>query len=173
MRLALLLSLVVAGFVVFASVAPAQQAPRPDAISQLLDEVHLLRVALERQSSTGARVQLLSSRVALQDERVYRASQQLDALHRELLDVDRMEQEARSRAKGIEEAIETISDPERRQDLEGAQRQFKLELASHSNRQQALRAREQELLAALGFEQAKLDEINRRLDDLERLLEPR
>jgi hypothetical protein len=52
-----------------------------------------------------------------------------------------------------------------------ALKMFKAEQASQGTLLESLRIREQELMNALGFEQSRLDEITRRLDDLEQRLQ--
>ncbi|MBK5254582.1 MAG: hypothetical protein JJE39_00970 [Vicinamibacteria bacterium] len=60
----------------------AQERPRDiwtdEAIRELIREVRLLRTAVERQASAAARVQLLVSRMTLQDQRVSRARALVD-----------------------------------------------------------------------------------------------
>ena len=45
-------------------------APGPATLDTLLQEVRLLRKAIEKQSVTAARTQLLMGRIALQDQRL-------------------------------------------------------------------------------------------------------
>ncbi len=139
-------------------------------LQRLLREVHELRLAIERQSSVGARVQLLSSRVALQDERVFKLLQQLENVRREMMGIETQAKQAGEREASLDDAISSESDPKQRQELELARKQFKAERALQNNMLEALRARESDLANAAATEQAKLDEVTRRLDDLDRAL---
>lgn len=153
------------------SFAPAQQPPRREAIDQLLAEVHQLRLVLERQATVGARVQLLGSRLALQDDRVYKLSTQLEATRRELASLERQIKDVGMREQQFEEMLELSTETRQRQELEMARKMMKSELAAAVAQQETLRVREQELANSAALEQAKLDEVTRRLDDLDRLLE--
>jgi hypothetical protein len=167
MRLATSVTLVLTALFATASIAPAQQRAGSDTIERLLDEVHALRLALERQSTTGAAVQLATGRLALQDQRVYRLSEQLENARRELMSIDRQTKEFAAREKEMDDMLSVESDPQRRMQVEMALKMFKAEQASQASLQESLRVREQDLMNALAFEQAKLDDITRKLDDLE------
>lgn len=141
-----------------------------DPLQRLLREVHELRLAIERQSSVGARVQLLSSRVALQDERVFKLLQQLENVRREIMGLETQAKQAAERDARLDDEIASEMDTKQRQELELAKKQFKAERALQSSMLEALRVRESELANAAATEQAKLDEVTRRLDDLDRAL---
>jgi predicted nucleic acid-binding Zn-ribbon protein len=154
-----------------ASIGVAQERSQPDGtLQRLLGEVHQLRVAIERQASIGARVQLLSSRVALQDDRVYKLLQQLENVRREIMGLETQVKQTGERDAHLEEALASETDPKRREELEDAKKQFKAERALQTDMLGALRTRESDLANAAATEQAKLDEVTRRLDDLERSL---
>lgn len=158
-------------------VAGDQAPPSPsraDGIqAQLLQEVRALRLAIERQASVGARVQLLSGRATLQDERVFKITQQLDMVRNEMSGIERQLKEWSMREKQVEEAAELETDARQRQEMELARKMFKSEFASQQSRLETLRVREQELFNTLSLEQAKLEDVTRRLDDLERELSAR
>lgn len=154
---------------------PAQASPpRGDAVqTQLLQEVRALRLAIERQASVGARVQLLSGRATLQDERVFKIGQQLDMVRNEMSHLERQVKEWSMREKQLEEAAELEMDQRQRKELELSQKMMRTEFVSQQARLESLRVREQELFNALSLEQAKLEDVTRRLDDLERELSMR
>jgi hypothetical protein len=78
----LALGLVVVGL--SPAVVYAQATPSPGGtVNVLVQEIRLLRQALEKQSATAARAQLLIGRLTLQDQRTARARQLRD-LEREL-----------------------------------------------------------------------------------------
>lgn len=158
-----------------ASVAIAQQPgeSRPDPLQRLLAEVHELRLAIERQATVGARVQLLSSRVALQDERVYKLLQQLENIRREIMGLETQVKQSADRDAHIDDALASETDPKQHQELEAMKKQLKAERALQSNMLEALRTHESELTSAAATEQAKLDEVTRQLDELDRTLSSR
>ena len=145
--------------------------PQSDAtLQRLLAEVHELRLAIERQSSVGARVQLLSSRVALQDERVFKLLQQLENVRREIMGIETQLKQGSTRDAQLDDAIAAEIDVKQRQELESARKMMKAERALQTSMLDALRTRESELANAAATEQAKLDEVTRRLDELDRAL---
>lgn len=171
MRFATSVTFILTALLASAAMAPAQQQAGSGTIERLLDEVQKLRLALERQASTGAAVQLITGRLALQDQRVYRLTQQLENVRREMIAIDRQTREFATREKEMDDMLAVESDPRRRRDVEMALKMFKTEQASQGTLLESLRIREQELMNALGFEQSRLDEITRRLDDLEQRLQ--
>lgn len=171
MRFATSITFILTALLASAAMAAAQQQPGSGTIERLLDEVQKLRLALERQASTGAAVQLITGRLALQDQRVYRLTQQLENVRREMIAIDRQTREFATREKEMDDMLAVESDPQRRRDVEMALKMFKAEQASQGTLLESLRIREQELMNALGFEQSRLDEITRRLDDLEQRLQ--
>lgn len=56
------------------------QTRTPDAATQLVDEVHGLRVATERLASTGLKVQLTLGRVQLEEQRIAALQRRLDSV---------------------------------------------------------------------------------------------
>src|SRR5438105_13131105 len=64
-------------------------ASGPATLDTLLQEVRLLRKAIEKQGVTAARTQLLMGRIALQDQRVARARDALERLDTELAGAER------------------------------------------------------------------------------------
>ena len=82
-----------------------------DTLSRLLAEVHALRVAMERSASTGPQVQLLTARLTVHNERVTRATKELDAVHVELANVQRDAASFAADAAAIEEALGREADP--------------------------------------------------------------
>jgi hypothetical protein len=151
----------------------AREEPSRDPIPALLTEVRQLRLAMERSATMTPRIQLLTSRMSLQDERVSRMSRQAEGLRDE---VDRLAVQGRElamRAKQLEEALAAETDPQRRSELEEVQRSVKAETELQAERRQLTRAREAEAASALATEQARWTELSERLDELESLLEPR
>jgi hypothetical protein len=145
----------------------AREEPSRDPIPALLTEVRQLRIAMERSATMTPRIQLLTSRMSLQDERVSRMSRQAEGL------LAVQGRELAMRAKQLEEALAAETDPQRRSELEEVQRSVKAETELQAERRQLTRAREAEAASALATEQARWTELSERLDELESLLEPR
>jgi chromosome segregation ATPase len=153
-----------------AAPAAAQTANADNATLQaLLDEVRQLRMTLEKTVTVGPRMQLLLQRTQLQDARVARISQQLDEVRKQIAAEAAQQTDANEQVAKIERDIAVETDAGRRAQLEQADAHFKM-LAGHGPDQQ-LRARESELANTLQGEQATLNDLNGKLDALERQLE--
>jgi len=153
------------------SVQP-QQA-KADPLVELLAEVRELRVAMERLASAAPRMQLLTSRLTIQEERVNRTARDLESLRSQIDSTRTMAQALRAQAKRIDEGLSDATDPRERGDLERRKQEMNAELEALGAREQALRGREADALGALGLEQARWEELSGRLDDLERVLDGR
>jgi len=157
--------------VVTASVFPlwAQgTAGNSDTLSRLLAEVHALRVAMERSASTGPQVQLLTARLTVQNERLTRATKELDAVHVELANVQRDAASFAADAAAIEEALSREADPTKVQVLKQQARGTKMHFEDSTAKEAQLHAREMDFANALAAEQIQWAELNRRFDELER-----
>jgi hypothetical protein len=146
----------------------AQQSDDP--LPALLNEVRLLRLAMERSATVSPRIQLLTSRMALQDERVYRFARQAESVRDELDRVTFQNREFATRAKQMEELLALEADPAKRREIEEAQRFMKSEAELQNSREQLLRARESEAATLLATEQTRWMELSQALDELERML---
>jgi chromosome segregation ATPase len=148
-----------------------QGAPeQPDALSALLAEVHELRLVLQRQGADSARIQLLVSRLTIQETRVSRLARDLTEARDQLARLDSEQREAAEHLKRMESAAAQISDVRERTDIEEQSAMIRRQLVESRGREQQLRAREAELDASYGAEQARWVEISNRLDELERAL---
>jgi len=140
----------------------------PDTLSALLAEVHALRVAMERATSTTPQIQLLAARLTVQNDRVSRATRDADAVHDEL---DKLLAEASgvtARVAQLEEAVSKETEPEKVKQLKAEQLNLKSALDGYPAQEARLRARDSELANLVAVEQAQWVELNRRLDALER-----
>jgi hypothetical protein len=144
------------------------QSQSGDPLAALLNEVHQLRLTMERAATTAPEVQLLGARLRVQNERVSTASRDVAAI-REGIDA-RSSQQASVKAEEakLQDALAIEVDPTRRREFVQQQARLK-ELAEHlSAEEQRLRAREAELSSYWAGEQTQWMELNRRLDELER-----
>jgi chromosome segregation ATPase len=157
--------------VLVGGVAAAQTAGLSDSATMqaLLTEVRQLRMALERSALVAPRVQITLQRMAVQEQKVARMSQQLDDVRKQI------EAEARNRTHinqeltQIEQQISRETDAERRKQLEHRISAMKAEGEDQSGVQQ-LRAREAEIVSSLQSERGTLNELNDRLNAIDRLL---
>lgn len=145
------------------------------AIQALLVEVKQLRLALERSAVVAPKIQVTLQRLQLQQEQVSRLSRQLEELRDRLaqaaLDSGRLAAETKQAEARLTQEV----DPARRKIIEDqirvANNRLEMEREQQSVHEASQRARESELSGRLHSEQAKLDELNDRLNALERMLE--
>jgi septal ring factor EnvC (AmiA/AmiB activator) len=156
-----------------ALVAAASPQSTPDPVPALLAEVRQLRIAIERSATVNPRIQLFTSRMALQDERVFRVARQVESLRDELDRLTTQGRESAARNKQFEEMLAGETDPQKRLELQETQRFTKIETELRAAREQLLRTREAEAANALAAEQARWMELSQKLDELERMLDNR
>jgi DNA repair exonuclease SbcCD ATPase subunit len=146
---------------------PASDVPT---LQTLLVEVHQLRIALERSTQIAPRIQIAVERLKMQQEQVGHVAKDVDDARREL-DHFRTEQgRIQQRVQSIENAVTETADPEKRRDLNDALGSSKQELDQAEKSAQQAQVREGELTSQLQSEQAKLTELNDRLNQIERAL---
>ncbi|MGC9947487.1 MAG: hypothetical protein ABSF64_14070 [Bryobacteraceae bacterium] len=153
-----------------ATTAPAQTASPDSATMQaLLSEVRQLRRTVEKNMSLGPRMQVILQRAQYQEQKVLRAQQQLDDVRKQVSDQTARQNAANDRLAKIEQDISNESDAARRAQLEDIRAGLKMVVGNGPDQQ--LRARESELSNSLDTEQAALNELNEKLDALERQIE--
>jgi len=146
------------------------------AIQALLDEVRQLRLAVERSAVLAPKIQMTLQRMQLQQDSVSRASRQLEDLREQLAKSAAEEADVAFHIKDVEARAAQEQDSARRKAMEDEVKLTKSRLEEKTDQQKMndaqQRARESELAGRLQTEQAKLNELNDRLDTLERMLEP-
>jgi chromosome segregation ATPase len=159
-------------FVSLCLAARAQTPPPsdPSPIQALLSEVHQLRLAIERSNTLGPRIQLVVERVKMQQQVVSRLSDQLEGVRRDLEKVQSDQTVAAEHNKMVESEVSQATDPVRRNNLDRELNAFKLEMEQMQKSMEALRGREADLSGRLRSEQATLDGLNDRLNQIERTL---
>jgi hypothetical protein len=166
------LALVLVAACVFPILAQST-APGADTLSRLLVEVHALRVAMERSAAAGPQVQLLSSRLSVQNERVTRAMHDADTVRAELEKLQRevanLTQAATELGESLARDMEPAARAEMRQRSQAIKQQLEVSIAAEG----PLRVRDADFANALAVEQAQWAELNRRFDELERQLAAR
>ena len=151
------------------SAAPAvAQNTNSDAATMqaLLTEVRLLRRTLEKSIMLGPKMQLLLQRAQMQDQKVARISQQLEDVRKQIATEAAQQTKVGESIAQIEQEISSEADTERRKQMEDMRAGLKKMAANGPDQQ--LQTRESALTNTLQTEQAVLNEINEKLDALER-----
>jgi predicted nucleic acid-binding Zn-ribbon protein len=151
------------------------QAQSDPTLQALLTEVRQLRQALERSAVVAPKIQVTLQRVQLQQDQVARVSRQLEDLRNQTARSTAEETALSTELKATETRLAAESDAPRRQQLEDEMRRLKSVLEQVGERRKMQEAgqtaRESELEGRLRSEQSKLDELNDRLNALERALD--
>jgi chromosome segregation ATPase len=146
-------------------------ADEASALRELLNEVHLLRIALQSTTVGGKRIQLAAERVRLQQERVDKAARDLEETRNQFADLKANQLRVGETLKELERQIRQEAFPARRAELEKQYRLSKIELDPLAERETRLKDREGQQMAFLAAEQNKLHELNEKLNEFEREFE--
>jgi chromosome segregation ATPase len=138
------------------------------ALNSLLIEVRTLRIVLQNANTGAKRIQLAAERIRLQQERVDKVNRELEETRNQLAENKANQMRLDEMLKELERQIRQEGFPARRSELEKQYRVAKIEAEPLTVREGRLKDRESQLLAQLQYEQAKLNELNGRLDELER-----
>ena len=156
----------IAGVVSAQETRTSGEGPTQDA---LLAEVRGLRAEIHQLMSANIRTQLLVGRLQLQEQRVFTVARQLADAQNALTSVQSRITGERERVRQLEDAASRVTGQGRM-----AAQQAILEAGTHieqqQQREQGLRARENELLKAVDDAQTLWTDFNDRLDALERLV---
>jgi len=139
----------------------------------VVGEIRLLRQAIERQSTTAARAQLLIGRLSLQDQRTARARSTVEALEGELSNAERERDQLQSAAREMQHSLEQATEPERRTELETQSRVMREQYARAQQRLGQIEDRLAHARETLDAETGRYDELDRLLADLDRQLQGR
>ena len=155
--------------------APAAQQTAPasnDIMNALLHEVRGLRIAMEQSAAVAPRVQLTLARLNIEEQRIAQLAAQFDRARQEVsihtLTVRRLSGELEE----AEKSLQATTDDQRRRASEVGINDLKRQLKSHTASEDAARTRENDAAQALTIEQNRWNDLNARLDELERLLVP-
>jgi len=147
------------------------QGSNPDVLTALLAEVRGLRAAMEQMASAGPRVQLAMGRLQLQEQRVTAALRKLDDLRDRRDDAEREVAQLRVQIAQTQDAIEHVAaDAPERPSLENQIRALKDAMTLRASDVQRFAADETDAAAALASEQGRWNDINQRLEELDRAL---
>jgi chromosome segregation ATPase len=154
---------------VVAPMAVAQTAQSSPTLEALLAEVRQLRLAIERSAILGPKIQLAVQRLSLQDQKIARISSELDNTRREIADRTEGQQRIAQQIANLEQRLAGETDPARRKELEIEREHMKSVPSQPMDPR--LTAREAELANSLQREQSVVQEINGKLEALERFLD--
>jgi hypothetical protein len=136
----------------------------------LLDEVHQLRLALQRANLTSTRAQLAFERMRLQRARLDTLLREVESVRSQLLSLREALAQTTDRIKETVEQIVQTPEAALRARLERQLTLSKQVLHSQTRREEQFRERETQLAAQVQIEQAKLGELEEQLGNLEREL---
>jgi len=164
--------IVLTGVVVVGAVALSGQAQRqPATLDDVVNEVRALRADLQRTSGVGARMQLLTARVTLQEQRLAVLSNQRQVVVTKLIEETRQRAEADARIAAFTSNVDKNLPPELPRDqFEFMLNEFRRASATHREAEQQLRSQETQLSTEISNEQNRWSDFNGRLDELERSL---
>lgn len=153
--------------------ASSDQSPAQDSPA-LLNEVRLLRQAIEQLAGNGTRVQIAFGRLQLQEQRTATAARRLDDIRANLTRLTYQATETAERLKDFE-GLGTTGNrtPEEEADLREMQKMMTRELRRVEAERARLTAEEAEAASVLATEQGRWSDLNRQLEELERSLAPR
>jgi uncharacterized protein YdcH (DUF465 family) len=167
----------VAAFLLFclaSDFAQAQNPKQPDdnqIIQSLLNEVRLLRKTLQRTGLNTYRSHIIIAMMQTHNEHVVRLTRQHEELRNEIDKIETTIPRFIEQGKVIEEQIEREIDVNKRARLEFEYKDKKRDIEQYKMQLERRREREQQLATQLRAEQAKLTELESRLDMLEREIE--
>jgi len=158
-----------------AAVPLLAQSHGSDTLAALLTEVRLLRLAMER-SATIPQIQLLGTRLTVQNDRLQRAISSHETAQTVLQQLLNAIGENRIQLQNADEEARSIVGPTggersgREREIVARQSALKEQLAILTAQEPQLRGRESELAAAVAAEQNQWLRLNRRLDEVEQSL---
>lgn len=167
-----LISLTLASVILQATPCQAQSAGgEKDA---LLQEVRLLRQAIETLVGTNARVQIVFGRLQLQEQRAATTARRLDDLRGALAKVVGQIAQMTESLQRYEELDLAALEPRLREQIPGSIRSVKSELQLLETERARLATQEADAANQLALDQNTWNDLNRSLDELERsLTQPR
>jgi hypothetical protein len=160
------------GFLLVASTALGQ-APSTDSqtLQALLTEVRQLRQELQSNSAAAQRTQILFFRLQTQQTAVARASQRVDDARAKLAETQATRKNLEGEAKRAQDSLEHVDNVAERKSQEDMIRYFKRRIEASGEEEQQRLAKQIEVEDLLRIEQAKLDEFQARLDELDKTLQ--
>lgn len=157
------------GLTLFSSTASAQTASTDSqALQALLTEVHQLRQDLQTAATAARRAQILIYRLHAQEAAVERASQRFDEAKSALDQFQSQKKWQALQIKDYEDRRDGAENPTERKRWDDAVSNLKSQMEVVAPTEQEAQAKEIDLEQHLRIEQAKLDQLQNELDQLDR-----
>jgi hypothetical protein len=140
-------------------------------VHALVQELRQLRQEIRGMTVAGQRVQILLHRLQWQDEATKRAVQRQSYESARLKEAQRAQTEASTSMKTVNEQLASLRDPAERSNLERVVGELTRRIETATRNEANFREAEVAAAADLAREQAKLTDLQQRLDRLEQQLE--
>ncbi|HUK36916.1 MAG TPA: hypothetical protein VLV86_23540 [Vicinamibacterales bacterium] len=160
------------GAVALSAVALSGQSARPSAtLDDVVNEIRALRAELQHTSGVNARMQVVTARLAAQEQRIAMLTSERANVTNRLLEATRERTDMEAQIKRFE-YIESKHLPEEltRDERDALLDTYKVALAHFGDIEQQLRTRDDQLSAEIATERNRWLEFNGHLDALERAL---
>jgi hypothetical protein len=141
---------------------PSNKSSQDPVVQELLSEVRQLRIALQRMSVNGYRVQVIVERLRLQQEMVNHLTRELNGVRNEISEMKGLQSVMKQQAE------EADKQKDQGQFSEAQAASVKVMMGDFKRREQSLTEREAKLSTELEIERLNLESLNKRLDALER-----
>jgi chromosome segregation ATPase len=136
----------------------------------IVEELRLLREAVEQVLSTSVRVQLLMGRLQLQEARIQALVRQGAEIDSQLAGMEAERQSLANQRRMLEKVPERSTDPTERDFAVQQLASLADRLKQIDNRHNSLLAEQASVQQLVGTEQTRWGDFNSRLEELERLL---
>jgi len=140
-------------------------------IQALLNEVRLLRKTLQVTGLNAYRSQIITESLRARNDQVVRLTRLLEEAREEIENIEGTIPRMNDQAKLLENMSSLEADATKRAQLEFESKERKRDVDRYKTLAERKREREQQLSSQLRAEQAKLTELESRLDGLEREIE--
>jgi hypothetical protein len=144
----------------------------PDTLQALLVEVHQLRLDIEAMTVASQRVQIALYSLQTQDAAVARSAQRLDSTHGRCIGAEGGRQHTAADVQGLENTPASATVPQSEADaVKQRLKELKNRLEAQTAEVQTCQADEAEASAQLRNDQAKLLDVQERIEALNKALE--
>lgn len=165
-------SLLIVGLLLVAPTTFAQElSTDSQTLQALLSEVRQLRQQLQTLSAASQRTQILFFRIQTQQALVERASQRAEDARNKFAEIQNERRKAEVNAKAAQESLEHPDPGVDRKALENEAAFYKQRLEELPGEEQQRQAKLSEAEEQLRVEQTKLDDLQARLDQLDKTLQ--
>lgn len=137
----------------------------------LVMEVRQMRADLATMALTTQRVQLVLYRLQLQQEVVRRAQQRSEIAAARVASLDRARNQGQDELKQLETRLGTETDPLRKRQMEMQLEMVKRQMQRGPQEESQMRAEQADAERDLRAEQARAQELQQKLDEMEKTLE--